>query len=112
MVGPFVRPGSFQLIRTAVYRFHALIARRWRDRRVFLAGDSAHQTPPFYGQGMCHGIRDAANLVWKLEAVLRGAADEAILDSYEVEREPQVRSVIEAEVKAGLYLCTLDPVAA
>lgn len=108
LIAPFVADAEFELIRCAVYRFHALIAHRWQQGRVFLAGDSAHQTPPFFGQGLCHGIRDAANLAWKLEMVLRGDASPALLDTYQREREPQVRAVVAAAVGAGRSLCTLD----
>ena len=113
ILAPWLADGqSYQLIRKAVYRFHALIALQWRAGPVFLLGDAAHQTPPFFGQGLCHGIRDAANLVWKLKSVLDGTAGDKILDSYEQERRPQVRSVMEASIRAGRYLCTLDAAAA
>ncbi|MGA0601497.1 bifunctional 3-(3-hydroxy-phenyl)propionate/3-hydroxycinnamic acid hydroxylase [Caulobacter sp. KR2-114] len=104
--------GPVTLERMAVYRFHGLVADRWRDGRVLLAGDSAHQTPPFAGQGMCSGLRDAANLAWKLAAVLRGAAGPALLDSYQAEREPNVRGYIELAIGMGRMVCTLDPTAA
>ncbi|HLZ84228.1 MAG TPA: bifunctional 3-(3-hydroxy-phenyl)propionate/3-hydroxycinnamic acid hydroxylase, partial [Caulobacteraceae bacterium] len=74
--------------RKAVYRFHGLVAKAWRQARVLLAGDAAHQTPPFAGQGMCSGLRDAANLAWKLAAMLRLGASDALLDTYQTEREP------------------------
>ena len=86
----WLKPGEAQIWRAAAYRFHALIAREWRRGRLLLAGDSAHQTPPFLGQGMCQGIRDAGNLAWKLEAVLRGQAPDRLLDSYTEERHPHV----------------------
>jgi 3-(3-hydroxy-phenyl)propionate hydroxylase len=104
----WVDPGDVAIIRTAVYRFRALVAERWREDRVFLLGDAAHQTPPFFGQGMCHGIRDAAQLVWKLMLVRGGAADAAMLDSYQVERERHVRAIIAASVAAGAEVCKLD----
>jgi 3-(3-hydroxy-phenyl)propionate hydroxylase len=97
-----------EVVRSAVYRFHGLVARQWSQGRVFLAGDAAHQTPPFYGQGMCHGIRDAHNLLWKLALVRDGVADEALLATYEAEREPHVRSIIGAAIANGRYICTLD----
>jgi 3-(3-hydroxy-phenyl)propionate hydroxylase len=96
------------VIRSAVYDFHALVARRWATRRVLLAGDAAHQTPPFLGQGLCAGVRDAANLAWKLRLVLRGAASETILASYQTEREPHVRALIEVAIGMGRVICTLD----
>lgn len=101
-----------EIERKAVYRFHALIADRWRVGRVLLAGDSAHQTPPFAGQGMCSGLRDADNLAWKIEAVLRRGADEALLDTYQTEREPHVEGIIRAAVALGKVVCTTDPVVA
>ena len=76
---------------------------------MLIAGDSAHQTPPFAGQGMCAGIRDAANLAWKLSAVLRGRASEALLDSYQREREPNARAFIQLAIEMGRVVCTLDP---
>ena len=79
---------------------------------MFLAGDAAHQTPPFFGQGMCHGMRDVANLAWKFAAVLRAARRPALLDTYQSEREPHVRAVISAAIAAGRYICERDPAAA
>lgn len=104
--------GPLEIERKAVYRFHGLVAQRWRSGRAFIAGDAAHQTPPFAGQGMCAGVRDAANLAWKLSAVLAGDADEALLDTYQVEREPHARAVIELAIGMGRVVCTLDPDAA
>ncbi|MBR0932519.1 bifunctional 3-(3-hydroxy-phenyl)propionate/3-hydroxycinnamic acid hydroxylase [Bradyrhizobium jicamae] len=98
--------------RSAVYRFHALLGQRWRDRRVLLMGDAVHQTPPFLGQGLCAGIRDAANLAWKLRMVLRGDADDTLLDSYEIERKPHVRAVVASAKEFGKIIGELDPVAA
>jgi len=98
-----------EIERKAVYRFHALVAERWRAGRVLLAGDAAHQMPPFAGQGMCAGIRDAANLAWKLEAVLRGRADDGLLATYPVEREPNVRAHIDLAIRMGRVVCTRDP---
>ena len=81
---------AFEIERKAVYAFHARVADRWRVGRVFLAGDAAHLMPPFAGQGMNGGMKDAANLSWKLVAVLNGQASEEILDTYQVERAPVV----------------------
>jgi 3-(3-hydroxy-phenyl)propionate hydroxylase len=94
------------LRRRAVYTFYSLVARRFRRGNVFLLGDAAHQTPPFIGQGMGAGIRDAANLAWKLAAVLRGRAHPALLDTYELERRPHVRSVILQAVLLGRTMRT------
>lgn len=104
--------GPVEIERRAVYRFHGLVANCWRDGRVLIAGDAAHQTPPFAGQGMCAGLRDAANLAWKLAAVVQGEAGEALLDSYQTEREPHARAAIELAIGMGRVVCLLDPAAA
>jgi 3-(3-hydroxy-phenyl)propionate hydroxylase len=112
LVGPWLEGTPHRIVRATTYRFHGLVAERWQVGRVFLAGDAAHQTPPFFGQGMCHGFRDVANLAWKLALVKDGAADAALLDTYQPERDPHVRAVISAAVEAGRYICMLDPQAA
>jgi 3-(3-hydroxy-phenyl)propionate hydroxylase len=89
----WITPEDGQLWRQASYRFHALVAHRWRAGRVFIAGDAAHQQPPFLGQGMCQGIRDVFNLAWKLDAVLKGEAGDVLLDSYGIERGRHVREL-------------------
>lgn len=80
--------------RTAVYRFHAREAKSFSKGRCFLAGDAAHVTPPFAGQGLVSGLRDVANLAWKLAWVLRGQADACVLDSYDAERRPHALKII------------------
>lgn len=112
LIRPWIDPQTVEIERKAVYRFHGLVAERWRQGRVLLAGDAAHQTPPFAGQGMCAGLRDAANLAWKLAAVIGGRSAEAILDSYQIEREPHVRGVIERAIHMGRVVCIADPEAA
>lgn len=112
LLKPWTKPGQVELIRKAVYRFHGLVAKTWRNKSVMLAGDSAHQMPPFMGQGMCSGIRDADNLAWKLIAALRGEASAAILDTYQQEREPHVRFIIEGAIGMGRVVCVQDPQAA
>jgi 3-(3-hydroxy-phenyl)propionate hydroxylase len=94
--------------RKAVYRFHGLVAYRWRHGRIFLAGDAAHQMPPFAGQGMCSGLRDAANLAWKLAAMIKHGADDALLDTYQSERAPHVQFYIDLAINMGRVVCTLD----
>jgi 3-(3-hydroxy-phenyl)propionate hydroxylase len=93
----WLTPDDGELWRQASYRFHALVAAQWRRERVFIAGDAAHQQPPFLGQGMCQGIRDVTNLAWKLTAVARGSvtgvAADRLLDSYGIERKAHVREL-------------------
>ena len=108
----FVDPDAIEIWRSAVYRFHAVVADRWRQGRVFLLGDAAHQMPPFLGQGLCAGARDAANLAWKLALVQTHGADAALLDSYEAERKPHVRQVVALAKDRGLIIGELDPAAA
>lgn len=100
---------AIELERKVVYRFGAKIARQWRKGRVMLAGDAAHQTPPFAGQGLCSGVRDAANLAWKLAAIVRDGALDALFDTYQVEREPHTRSTIELAMLMGSMVCVTDP---
>lgn len=96
-----ITPAHVELLRAVVYSHHVRIADRWRVGRVFLAGDAAHAMPPWIGQGMSAGVRDAANLCWKLAAVLRHDAPDALLDSYEVERKPHVTEVTRRAVLVG-----------
>jgi 3-(3-hydroxy-phenyl)propionate hydroxylase len=112
LVAPWKCAERMVIERKAVYRFHALVAEKWRDGRVLLAGDAAHQMPPFAGQGMCSGIRDAANLAWKIAAVVRGESSETILDSYQGEREPHVRAIIATAIAMGQIVCLIDEGAA
>ncbi|MGC8463962.1 MAG: FAD-dependent monooxygenase [Acidimicrobiales bacterium] len=91
--------------RTASYTFQGGVASRWRDGGVFVLGDAAHVMPPFLGQGMCSGIRDAANLAWKLDLVWRGAAADGVLDTYEAERRPHVTAIVDAAVQLGRFIC-------
>ena len=111
LVAAWMDPDLAKVERGAVYTFHGLVASRWRDRRIFLAGDAAHQTPPFLGQGMCAGMRDVANLAWKIDAVLDGAGD-GLLDTYQLERQPHAQAVIDAAVGFGQLICMTDPDAA
>jgi 2-polyprenyl-6-methoxyphenol hydroxylase-like FAD-dependent oxidoreductase len=96
-----VTPANATLERHATYSFAARCAERWRVGPVLLAGDAAHEMPPFAGQGLCAGVRDAANLAWKLDLVLRGRADEAVLDTYATERVPDVRTAIGFSIELG-----------
>jgi flavoprotein hydroxylase len=102
-------PGNAVLEKHAVYRFQARWAEEWRLGRVVIAGDAAHQTPPFAGQGLCAGLRDAANLSWKLDLVLTGLAPDALLDTYGRERGPHAQAVIELAMEMGKLICVADP---
>jgi len=95
-------------VRQLVYTFEARIAHQWRAGRVFLAGDAAHTMPPFMGQGMCSGMRDAKNLAWKLELVLAGHAGHELLDTYQAERLPHVRDWTVISLEAGKVPCIID----
>ncbi|ORB57550.1 3-(3-hydroxyphenyl)propionate hydroxylase [Mycolicibacterium rhodesiae] len=96
-----VAPDELDLVRVAEYTFRAQIATRWRRSNVFILGDAAHLTPPFIGQGLCAGLRDAVNLSWKLAGVLNGWLPEAVLDSYETERKPHARNLIRFALVIG-----------
>lgn len=107
-----ITPENAVLERDAVYTFQARWASRWRSGRVLLAGDAAHQMPPFAGQGLCSGVRDAVNLGWKLDLVLRGIAADELLDTYETERSAHVQHAIQRSVALGGVICVTDEQAA
>ncbi len=102
-------PVVLGLERHTVYQFQARWTREWRRGRILLAGDAAHLMPPFLGQGMCSGIRDAYDLAWKLGMVLDGVADEGLLDTYGSERLPHVQYFIDRSVELGRVICVTDP---
>lgn len=112
LLEPWDVKGAVTLERKAVYTFRARIAAQWRKGRVLLAGDAAHQTPPFAGQGMGSGLRDAANLAWKLALITRQDAPDALLGSYQNEREPNLRAMIQMAIMMGQTVCITDPAAA
>ncbi|WP_029005265.1 bifunctional 3-(3-hydroxy-phenyl)propionate/3-hydroxycinnamic acid hydroxylase [Azorhizobium doebereinerae] len=112
LLAPWLSPDEAELERAAVYTFHSAVARQWRSGRLLLAGDAAHQTPPFMGQGMCSGIRDVANLAWKLKAVVDGRAGDTLLDTYQSERGPDARAYIETAVRLGGLINTCGTEAA
>ncbi|MGC4011990.1 MAG: bifunctional 3-(3-hydroxy-phenyl)propionate/3-hydroxycinnamic acid hydroxylase [Pseudomonas sp.] len=95
LLAPWIEPQQLTIERQAVYRFHARCCERFQQGRVFLVGDAAHITPPFVGQGLVAGLRDVANLAWKLSWVLQGRAKPQILDSYDQERQPHAREMID-----------------
>ena len=92
------------LLRKVVYTFHARVASQWKKGPVLLAGDAAHLTPPFAGQGMNSGIRDATNLAWKLAQVVQGQASARLLDTYECERKPHAWSLIQMALRIGVVM--------
>ncbi len=101
LLAPWLAPGDGEILRAVVYRFHATIADSFRRGRVFLAGDAAHQTPPFMGQGLCTGLRDVENLIWKLAMVRDGAAGDGLLDTYDAERRPLAAAMVEHSTNTG-----------
>ncbi len=109
LLEPWLTPADGELWRASSYRFHALITKKWRKGSVFLAGDAAHQQPPFIGQGMCQGIRDVTNLCWKLKAVLAGEAGESLLDTYGEERGQHVLTLTSRIKAIGHHICERDP---
>ena len=113
LMAPYgVTPANAEIERHAVYTFGSSVAERWRAGRVFLIGDAAHLMPPFMGQGMCTGIRDAMNLAWRLHLVLDSTAAERLLDSFETERAPHAEALVRMSVAAGEVSCTFDPAVA
>lgn len=105
LLAPWGDSGQFEIERKAVYRFHARCCERFSRGRVFLVGDAAHITPPFVGQGLVAGLRDVANLAWKLAWVLNGQASPAVLDSYDQERRPHAAKMIAlAKFMGGLVM--------
>ncbi|CAH2904257.1 MAG: 2-polyprenyl-6-methoxyphenol hydroxylase and related FAD-dependent oxidoreductases [uncultured Paraburkholderia sp.] len=108
LLSKWVEPSQASLVRHAVYTFKSLSACSWRRNNVFIAGDAAHLMPPFMGQGMCSGLRDAYNLSWKLDAVMNGSAREDILDTYEIERKPHANQIIDISMHLGEIVCVAD----
>jgi 3-(3-hydroxy-phenyl)propionate hydroxylase len=107
LIGPWVEDipcDQLELVRVAEYTFRAQLADRWRDRNVLLLGDAAHLTPPFIGQGLGAGVRDAMNLSWKIAGVLSGDMPEPVLDSYEGERKPHARAMIQLARLIGVSM--------
>ncbi|HSV40695.1 MAG TPA: bifunctional 3-(3-hydroxy-phenyl)propionate/3-hydroxycinnamic acid hydroxylase [Nocardioidaceae bacterium] len=109
LVSPWVDPDRITILRHIVYTFHARTAARWRSGRVLLAGDAAHLMPPFAGQGLSSGLRDAHNLAWKLAAVLARTADPSVLDTYEQERRPHVTRMTRLTRFSGALVQTRSP---
>jgi 3-(3-hydroxy-phenyl)propionate hydroxylase len=108
LLAKWLTPNQYRIIRSTVYEFHALVVEHWRNDKLFLAGDAAHQMPPFLGQGMCSGAKDAANLAWKLDFVLRKYASDELLNTYEAERKSYVEKVIESDLWLSKMIQTTD----
>src|SRR3954454_19616525 len=102
-------PDEFELVRVVNYQFRSLLASKWRRGRVFLAGDACHQMPPFLAQGLCSGFRDAHNLAWKLDLVLKGQTPHSFLDTYQAERGPNARATILESMRVGQHVNERDP---
>ncbi|WBB69378.1 bifunctional 3-(3-hydroxy-phenyl)propionate/3-hydroxycinnamic acid hydroxylase [Micromonospora sp. WMMD812] len=111
LIAAWLDPDRVQVRRAAVFTYHAREAARWRRGRVLLAGDAAHSMPPFVGQGLGSGIRDAASLAWRLAQVAQGLDDESLLDGYERERRPDVRATTLMALRAGRVVQTRSRVA-
>jgi 3-(3-hydroxy-phenyl)propionate hydroxylase len=109
LCAPFRTFRPEDVIRRAIYTFHARIASQFRKGRVLLLGDAAHVMPPFAGQGMNSGLRDAHNVAWKLELVLKGLADESIMDSYDQERRDPAWAMIQLAVAMGQVVMPKGP---
>lgn len=111
-VESILTPEDADLIRVATYTFRSRMATRWKVGHVLLLGDAAHQMPPFLGQGMCSGMRDAWNVAFKLDRVLRGLSDDSLLDTYQSEREPHVEQIMLKGIELGRVQTMRDPVKA
>jgi 2-polyprenyl-6-methoxyphenol hydroxylase-like FAD-dependent oxidoreductase len=109
MLAPWFTADDGAIVRHAVYEFRARLADTMRAGRALLAGDAAHTMPPFMGQGLCSGVRDAASVAWRLDLVLRGAGGDELLDAYTTERRPQNEWIVNLSAEMGRVSCTLDP---
>jgi 3-(3-hydroxy-phenyl)propionate hydroxylase len=96
-----VPDSEMTLLRVTEYTFRAQVADRWRRGNTFILGDAAHLTPPFIGQGMGAGMRDAMNLAWKIAAVCNGMLSANVLESYEQERKPHTLQMIRLALNVG-----------
>ena len=101
---PWLNPKEAYLERKAIYIFQSAIARKWRKGRIFIAGDAAHLMPPFMGQGMCAGIRDASNLAWKISLCIKNKHDGKFLDTYQTERFSNAKEYIETTMRMGEFV--------
>ncbi|WP_432181605.1 bifunctional 3-(3-hydroxy-phenyl)propionate/3-hydroxycinnamic acid hydroxylase [Streptomyces sp. NBC_00063] len=109
LVAPYRDLGEGQIERCTTYTFNAVVADRWRSGRALLLGDAAHMMPPFAGQGLNSGVRDAANLAWKVAEVWHERAAEQLLDTYEAERRPHAEETVRFSERLGDVVMTTDP---
>lgn len=107
-----IDPGKVKIARSAIYTFRGRWAENWRDGHVLLAGDAAHQMPPFMGQGFNSGVRDTIALAWRIDLILGGTAGPELLDSYTTERLHHVKQIVVSSVGIGQIMCITDPQAA
>jgi 2-polyprenyl-6-methoxyphenol hydroxylase-like FAD-dependent oxidoreductase len=112
LLAPWTSPAEASIVRQAVYEFRGRVAETMNAGRALLAGDAAHTMPPFMGQGLCSGTRDAAGLAWRLDLILRGEAGDRLLDSYSTERRAQSEWIVNLSTEMGRVSCVLDAVAA
>ncbi|QXH33916.1 bifunctional 3-(3-hydroxy-phenyl)propionate/3-hydroxycinnamic acid hydroxylase MhpA [Pseudomonas muyukensis] len=110
LISRYVDPDKFAVKRKLVYTFNALVAKDWRKGRVLIAGDAAHMTPQFMGQGMSSGVRDAYNLAWKIDAVIKGLAGDRLLDTYGSERFHHAKAMIDISVQMKDFVSMSNPV--
>ncbi len=101
ILNPWLGPEDAVIERAQIYTFHSILKRQWKNGRIVLAGDSAHQSPPFLGQGLCAGLRDVSALAWRLSLVVEGRASSRTINSYEHERKSHVRKFIELAISCG-----------
>ena len=101
---PWLKPSEALMERKTIYTFQSAISKKWKKGRVFLAGDAAHLMPPFMGQGMCAGVRDASNLAWKIAYCLKNNHSEKLLNTYQSERYSNVIEYIKTTVKMGEFV--------
>lgn len=104
----WLTPDQAELLRVAVYTHRSLVAENWRKGPLVVAGDAAHQTPPFLGQGLCAGVRDAASIAWRLGAIVKRGAPDALVDSYQTERSEHARFIIQTATQLGTVLTSPD----
>jgi len=101
LIGRWLDPSEYKIIRKAIYQFHSVLAHDFKKGNCFLIGDAAHQNPPFMGEGMMSGYRDAFNLAWKISYVIKNNFSPSLLDTYQEERRPHAKFVVENSAGIG-----------